>query len=144
MKKLVFIIVAIVAFSCQGKKTENKQNIVSPGKESVTKFEVNEEIHNFGTLSAGEIVIFSFVLKNTGPENLVVKKAEGDCGCITVKTDYEPVPPGKEKVIEVTFDTSGLYGKQYKSISVEANTNEKTKNLAIVAEVKNEILDINN
>jgi hypothetical protein len=144
MKKIILFISAILILSCQGKKPREQGNKNISAKETTTEFEVNEEIHNFGTLNAGEIVIFSFVLKNTGKENLVVKKAEGDCGCITVTTDDKPVPPGGEKIIEVRLDTSGLYGRQYKSISVEANTKEKTKYLAVVAEVKNDMFDINN
>jgi hypothetical protein len=144
MKKTVFIISVVLIISCHGKKPENKTNESFPAKETVTEFEVNEEIHNFGKLNAGEIVIFSFVLKNKGKADLIIKKAEGDCGCITIKVDNKPVSPGKEKIIEVCFDTSGLFGKQYKPIEIEANTNEKIKTIAIVAEVKNEILDNNN
>jgi hypothetical protein len=144
MKKIVFIVLVVFIISCQGKRSENKTNESPPAKETVTEFEVNEEIHNFGLLNAGEIVIFSFVLKNTGRDDLLIKKAEGDCGCITVRTDNKPIAPGKEKIIEVSFDTSGLFGKQYKPIEIEANTSRKITILAIVAEVKNEILDNNN
>jgi hypothetical protein len=144
MKQVFFFILAFLIFSCNGNKNQNQTKNPEDSKEGVTEFVVNEEIHNFGKLNAGEIVIFSFILKNTGQKNLVIKNIESDCGCINVHSKNEPVAPDGEKVIEVEFDTSGLFEKQYKSIRLEVNTKEKIKYLAIVAEVKNEILEINN
>ena len=40
--------------------------------------------------------------------------------------------------MEVRFDSSGLYGKQFKSLSLKVNTLEKTKDIAIAANVINE------
>lgn len=143
MRQIVFFITVILIFSCQDKKAENQTEAHIAVKEAATEFEVNEEIHNFGVLNAGERISFSFVLKNIGKEDLIIKSVEGDCGCVIAHFNSEPAEPGSTAIIEVEFDSAGLFGKQFKSVAVETNTIEKIKYLAVVAEVKNEILQIN-
>ena len=98
-------------------------------------------MHDFGILQSGEIVVFSFTVTNTGNSELKIKNVEADCGCVHAEFLKEPVPPGKTGLIEVEFDSSGLFGRQFKTIEVHANT-KKPKQLAIFAEVQNEQLEI--
>ena len=107
----------------------------------ITESEFNEEMHNFGPLQSGEILVYTFIFTNTGDIDLIIDNVETDCGCIHAKFSKDPIKPGKTGFIEVEFDSSGLFGKQFKTIEVHANT-KKPKQLAIFAEVKNEQLEI--
>ena len=80
-------------------------------KSGITEFVVNEEIHNFGEIISGEVLMYSFTLKNTGSDTLKINNIDEGCGCIEVETNNVPVSPGEEGSINVTFDSSGLYEK---------------------------------
>ena len=75
--------------------------------------------------------------KNTGTKSLVIHNVEASCGCTTPKYDKKPIPPGGEGKIEVEFNSSGRYGKQYKVINIFANVPEKVIELKIIANIKN-------
>lgn len=143
MTKFFFIISVFALISCsqqKGKqnKTETNRKEQSPG---ITTITFNEEIHNFGFLKSGEIVVSSFVFTNTGEHNLIIKNVDSDCGCIHIKFPRQPVKPNETDKIEVTFNSSGMFGKQFKTIDLYANCKEP-KHLAIFADIKNEQLEI--
>ena len=143
MNKFIFIIGCILLISCTSKNTSNSEKVNSVQNESkkLSEFEFNEEMHNFGTLQSGEILVYSFPFINTGKENLKINDVETDCGCLKVKFSEKPVLPGEKGYIEVEFDSSGLIGRQFKTIEVHANI-KKPKQLAIFANVENEQLEI--
>jgi hypothetical protein len=141
--KIILVILVLAHISCSHKKgtqknSENHSIEISAG---ITEITFNEEIHDFGVLESGEVVVSTFVLTNVGKNDLLIKDIETDCGCIHVKYPKTVVPPGKTALIEVGFNSSGLFGKQFKSIEIHANCKEP-KHLAIFAAVKNENLEI--
>ena len=91
---------------------------------------------DFGKVIAGETVVHVFRYKNTGDSPLVIRKTETDCGCTTAGSSGEPIAPGQEGKLEVTFNSSGRSGKQYKEIRIFANIPEKQVKLYFTAEVK--------
>lgn len=141
MKLTGIIIILYVVFSCGSSKTEKQEQVEFQSGTQITEFEFLKEMYNFGTLQAGEIGIFTFTFTNTGDNNLWINEVETGCGCVTVKYEEEPVNPGENGEIEIEFDTSGLYGKQMKTITVEANVSNP-KHLTIFADVNNEQLEI--
>ncbi len=125
---------------CNGRKTasDNRGNSVPEiEKKSSGKIEFLKEIHNFGSLKAGEVVAFSFVFSNTGTDPVKITKIENSCGCITVQYDSEAIGPGKQSTVEVVFNTAGEWGNQIKTISVSTASGE-TKELTITAYIENE------
>ena len=64
------------------KKTDKTEETPQPG---ITEFVVNEEIHNFGEIISGEIIVCTFTLTNTGNNNLDISKIEEGCGCLAGK-----------------------------------------------------------
>lgn len=142
MKKIIYIVFLLGFWSCQ--TSTQKVPVEKKPIEELTKFEFNEEIHNFGEINSGEIVIFNFVIANTGDNNLEIKNVESDCACIEINVNSRTIAPREKGIIEVEFDSSGTFGRQYKPIVVEMNVKEKIINLAIIAEVSNEQIEINN
>ena len=143
MNKFLFIIFVFALISCSPQKGNQKKTKANVPEKStgITEITFNEEIHDFGTLISGEIVVATFVFTNSGKHNLIIEKVESDCGCVQVNFPKEPVKPGKTGLFEVEFDSSGMFGKQFKSIEIHANCKEP-KHLAIFAAVKNEQLEI--
>jgi hypothetical protein len=98
-------------------------------------FEFVEEVKEFGQITQGEVISTSFRFKNVGKSDLIISSAQGSCGCTVPKWPEEPIKPGAEGVIEVTFDSNGKFGMQNKTITLVANTIPNTKVIALKGEV---------
>ncbi|MDE5420257.1 DUF1573 domain-containing protein [Labilibaculum sp. DW002] len=114
----------------EGEKSE--QNILLNG---YPKFEFTKEIHKFGKISQGEIVVHDFFFKNVGEKDLIITNIETSCGCAVAKWKKEPIKMGEESSISIEFNSKGRYGKQYKVITIFCNTLSGNKELKITAEV---------
>lgn len=140
MKPIIAIILLLLAFACQN-NTQKKQG-PSSENQGTPKFAFLQEFHNFGTLQAGEIVAYSFRFTNTGDGDLVIEKAESDCGCITVEFPREAIHAQEAGFVEIIFNSSGEVGKVYKEIILYSNTEPNKTKLAIAATVQNELINI--
>ena len=91
---------------------------------------------DFGQISQGEKVTYTYRFKNTGNSDLIIAKVEGSCGCTVMQGwPKHPIKPGGNGKIDVIFDSAGRRGKQNKSISVVANTVPSTTVLKLVGEI---------
>ncbi len=78
--------------------------------------------HDFGVIKeANGKVTHTFVIKNTGKSPLVITRVVTACGCTTPSYETEPIAPGKESKIVVTFNPAGRPGQFVKSIAVYSN-----------------------
>ena len=137
MKVYVLLIVVFISFSCSNNKpTQEKINSTC-----LTEISFEEEMHDFGKLLSGEIAVYTFVFTNTGKHDFKIKNIYSDCGCVRVDYSTKAVKSGGEGKIQVEFDSSGLMGRQLKTIEIHANCKEP-KQLVIFAEVKNEQIEI--
>lgn len=98
-------------------------------------FEFVEEVVDFGKITQGEVVSATFKFRNVGKANLIISSAQGSCGCTVPEWPKEPIKPGEDGRIEVTFNSNGKQGLQNKTITLVANTVPNTKVLAIKGEV---------
>ncbi|HEY3370785.1 MAG TPA: DUF1573 domain-containing protein [Prolixibacteraceae bacterium] len=108
----------------------------------VPKFVFSEEIHNFGSLKAGEIVSFTFIFKNEGTKALTITNVDSGCGCTEVKIPNKTIAPGQEGQIEVIYNSAGEVGKQLKTITLYSNADQPEKMLFIKANITNELIEI--
>jgi len=141
-----FVLLIVLSFllSCQqaakpedkSKKIIAKSNEKSEGEQSYSKFAFTKEIHKFGVISEGEILVCEFYFRNVGDANLIIKTIESSCGCTAVKWKKEPIKVGEESKITVEFDSKGRHGKQYKVLTIFANTKRKVKELKITATIE--------
>ncbi len=112
-------------------------------KSGVAKFVFSEEIHNFGSLNAGEIVTYTFIFKNEGTKILTISGIDSGCGCTEVKIADKSIAPGAEGQIEVIYNSAGEVGRQLKTITILSNAEKPEKQLFIKANVTNDIIEIN-
>lgn len=140
--KLVALIFGLMLVSCHSgtKKTEPTTNSDESG---VAKFVFSEEIHNFGSLKAGELVSFTFVFKNEGTKTLTITEIDSGCGCTEVIIPDKTIDPGQEGQIQVIYNSAGEVGRQLKTITLTSNAETPKKQLMIRANVTNEIIEIN-
>lgn len=95
----------------------------------------SETSHHFGEVIAGEKVSYTFKFKNTGSAPLLVTQVSASCGCTVPEYSKDPVKPGKEGYINVTYNSAGKSGMESKTVTVLANTTPASKTLTISAEV---------
>jgi len=91
--------------------------------------------HDFGRIIQGEKVSYSYKFTNTGKSDLLISKVSASCGCTASKYTKEPVKPGKEGKIEVTFDSNGQRGMVNKTVTVMTNTQPQSTILRLKAQV---------
>ena len=104
-------------------------------EKEMPKMVFEKELYNFGTISQGEKVQFSYKFKNEGEAELIITSAKGSCGCTVPKWPKAPIAPGEKGEIEVVFDSNGKSGKQHKKVTIVANTMPATSVVALTGEV---------
>lgn len=103
----------------------------TPGVENQTenlpKIEITPSSFDFGTVEFGQVLNYSFLVKNRGKEILEIKRVATSCGCTTAKIAKEKISPGEEVELEVSYDTKAMgesshgRGKQERIIYVKSN-----------------------
>ncbi|OFX46668.1 MAG: hypothetical protein A2X13_00570 [Bacteroidetes bacterium GWC2_33_15] len=124
--------------SCNNIKSDNPDknpNNFTTGKD-VPEIKFDTTFFDFGNVIEGEKVSCIFTFKNSGTGDLIIHDAYSTCGCTVPNFSKEPVKPGENGKIEVSFDSAGRNGVQYKNITLKLNTIIKEKTLTIKANVK--------
>ena len=93
------------------------------------------DMHDFGRLSEGESISYSFHFRNTGNADLVITGCHASCGCTVADYPRKRIAPGGEGYIAVTFNSQGKAGQQYQEVSVLTNAQPSRTVLKIVAQV---------
>jgi len=143
MNILFIVLIGAIFFACDSETGNVPADVVhnpisASGEgelDELPKMEFRELLHDFGTVIEGEKVAYSFVFKNTGKRDLLISNVSASCGCTAPKYSKEPVAPGEEGIVSVTFDTRRRRGFQHKSITVSANTQPNKTVLRIKAKV---------
>lgn len=104
-----------------------------PGSAPIMTF--NEEKHDFGKITQGEKVSYSFFFKNTGGSDLVISSAQGSCGCTVPSYPHTAIKAGAESKIDVVFNSEGKSGLVQKTVTLVTNCNPSTKVLTITSTV---------
>ncbi|MBP3763752.1 MAG: DUF1573 domain-containing protein [Bacteroidales bacterium] len=97
----------------------------------------DKEMHDFGRLSSGESISYSFHFRNTGTADLVISSCSATCGCTVASYPEERIAPGGEGYITVTFKSLGKSGQQYQEVTVVSNAQPAKTKLKITARVGN-------
>jgi hypothetical protein len=141
------VLLALVACNQQAKKEEENKistDVIDvPATASGVKAETGaapvmafqEEKHDFGKITQGEKVSYSFIFKNTGGSELVISSAQGSCGCTVPTYPKQPVKAGEESKIDVVFDSEGKSGLVEKTVTLVTNCNPSTKVLTISSSI---------
>lgn len=112
----------------------NKGEAVPADRAAVMSFE--NENYNFGKISQGEKISYSYKVKNVGKSPLIIINATATCGCTVPEIPPTPIKPGEEGEIKVVFDSQGKMGMQDKVITVMSNAHPNTASLHLTGEIK--------
>ena len=134
----LFITAASFSFAQQAKPaTEPKKDdktAQAPNPNAPT-VDFKEESYTFGEITEGPQVTHEFKFTNNGKEPLILSNVKASCGCTTPSWPKDPILPGKEATILVTYNTQGRPGNFTKSITVTSNASTPSKVIYIKGEV---------
>lgn len=89
---------------------------------AIPVFSPAETEHDYGTISeSGGYVEHVFKFKNTGTAPLTISRVQASCGCTRPEWTIDPVPPGQEGVIIITYNPKGHIGYFNKPATVYTN-----------------------
>lgn len=111
------------------------ENPTGDQKDELPQMSFDKDMHDFGKISEGEKVTYSFRFKNTGNGDLIIQTATGSCGCTVPEFPQKPIKAGETGFIKVQFNSEGRAGIQEKQVTIVANTIPNTLTLKIKAEV---------
>jgi hypothetical protein len=91
--------------------------------------------HDFGTITEGQKVSYTYKVTNTGEAPLIIQSAQPSCGCTVPTWTKDPIPVGGTGFVTAEFDSNGKPGIANKTITVTANTWPKVTTLRFKAMV---------
>ena len=101
----------------------------------LTRLQFDSALHDFGTIPDNHKAYTQFSFTNIGKEPLMIFSAEGSCGCTVPTWPKEPIAPGKQGIIEISFDPNGKSGEHSKIITITSNTAPTATILTIKATI---------
>ena len=117
---LAFIFSGINSFAQEKKVLNNIGN----DNDNQASFKFEKEEFDFGTIEQGESTTHEFKFTNTGSEPLIISKAEGSCGCTVPIFPKEPIMKNQTATIKVTFNSTGKFGIQDKTVTITSNAKQ--------------------
>lgn len=107
------------------------------GAQNGAQLKVDEITYNFGNINEADgPATHTFTVKNTGTAPLVITRVTASCGCAKPDWTKEPIAPGGNGELKVTFDPKGRPGPFHKTVSIYSNGNKGSYTLAIKGNVK--------
>ena len=102
-------------------------------KKAEVKFEVSK--HDFGDITQGDVVEYTFKFKNTGTAPLVLTNVSTTCGCTAPSWPREPIMAGESGEILVKFNSAGKMGMQNKVVTIYSNAVNNPERVSIISNV---------
>lgn len=91
--------------------------------------------HDFGDIHQGDKVKYTFAFENTGNEPLIITNVQVTCGCTASDWPRDPIAPGQESSITISFNSAGKIGMQNKVITIVSNAANPNNRLTITTNV---------
>jgi len=146
MKKgiLLFSAIALLSFSSSFAQ-ESSKKVKTKAKTTTTKVEApkvtgpgivfESETIDYGTVEYKSDGKREFVFTNNGTEPLIIKNAQGSCGCTVPTWPKEPIAPGAKGVIGVKYDTARGGQAFTKTVTLTTNAANPSTTLTIKGNV---------
>jgi len=107
-----------------------------PSKGGGPRMEIVPSVHDFGPARQDQKLVYDFVVKNTGTEDLTLLRIATSCGCTAALPAERLVPPGGSTTLQVTLETRKYKGVLERSISVASNDRRRVATVRVKAFVE--------
>ena len=85
------------------------------------KFSINQKEKDFGERQIGSVVEETFIITNTGKNDLEILAIKSQCSCTQAGIDKNIIKKGETALLKVTFDLLGHAGNFQKPVSIYTN-----------------------
>lgn len=102
----------------QEKLIEKSQN------QPLTNIAISENHYDFKEVKKGQTVSHRYEFTNTGKKPLIISAVVPGCGCTAPEYSKEPIMPGQNGFVTLTFDSTNFQGIQRKAAEVYANVEQ--------------------
>jgi hypothetical protein len=131
MKRFSFLFIGFFLLQTSLVFAQDEDQTQPPGPFMV--FE--EDKHDFGDITQGDKVSYTFNFENTGDAPLLITNIKVTCGCTATDWSRDPILPGASSSITVSFNSTGKLNKQNKVITIVSNASNPMPRLTIVANI---------
>lgn len=140
IKKIITGVFLLCAFaSCDirnsDKKADSRDGVTTNKFADTTTVKIIDSAYNFGQVTDGEKVVFSYRFVNSGDKPLIISSARASCGCTVPEKPEEPIQPGETGYLKIVFNSSGRVGPVHKEVNVVSNANPGFPVLQLMGEV---------
>ncbi len=139
MKKVIITLVCALAGFMPAVMAQDKAKTEKVKGPSL-KFK-GGDTHDFGKVTKGPIVNYTFEFTNTGTEPLIIKDVNPSCGCTNVDWDKPPVLPGKKGHIKVGLRTAEQHGNFFKDVYIQSNAANAAPDKRYTIHIKGEAIE---
>jgi len=131
----IFVCFFFVLISCKSNTSSKTASSIENISTGPAQIKFDTDMHDFGEVTEGEKVSFSFKFTNTGKGPLVITGIATSCGCTVGEYTHDTIKSGKQGDVTVSFDSWKRVGFQQKSVTVNSNTNPSSQILRFKAMV---------
>ena len=123
-------------FSCDIRNDRKQDDVQAAGKSNhfsdTTTVQMIDSVYNFGKVTDGENVVYSYRFRNAGNKAIDYFSATASCGCTVPEKPEEPVKPGETGFLKVVFNSKGRVGQVHKEVTVISNAYPKFPVLQLI------------
>ncbi|GAA4461217.1 hypothetical protein GCM10023093_05500 [Nemorincola caseinilytica] len=136
--KRTAIALAILAISSTAlhAQTTTAQPATQQAPADAGSFRFTEESFDFGEVTEGPDLTHEFAFSNDGKKPIFIRNVTAGCGCTVAEWPHEPVLPGTQAKIKVTFHSAGRPGAMSKVVSIISDAQQQSMALRISGNVK--------
>ena len=138
-KIIIASLISFIFISCNIRNNNKNGEIqaleFSGSMSDTTSVQIIDSIYNFGKVTDGENVVFSFRFKNIGKKPLIIASAHASCGCTVPEKPEQPIKPGETGYLKVVFSSKGRVGPIQKDVIVVSNAYPAFPVLLLTGEV---------
>jgi hypothetical protein len=98
--------------------------------------EIEPSEHDFGNTRQDQKLVYDFLIKNAGTEDLTLLRIATSCGCTAAFPAERVVPPGGTTTLQVTMETRKYKGAVERSVSVASNDKRRVATVRVRAFVE--------
>ena len=135
MKKILFALFMLVCISVTFAQqiANNSKNVTVINFDDAV-FGWAETAFDFGKIKLNVPATHEFTFINKGNAPLLISSVQASCGCTVTEYSKTPIAPGQQGFVKATYNAAKV-GVFAKTVTVQANTNDTTIQLAIKGEV---------
>jgi hypothetical protein len=136
---IICVCITSIFFSCDIRNTRNKADTMASNTAAQftdsTTVQLIDSAYNFGDVTDGDKVEYSYRFRNTVKIPLIVSSAVASCGCTVPEKPEEPIKPGETGFLKVVFNSKGRVGEVHKTITVTSNAYPRFPELELTGHV---------